>query len=78
MAAYDFERETSFLVPQPFEKIGTGAATPTRRKFFFQRAYNTVWATYETWITEGAPSATPPSGDAITGLTTSGFWKQVV
>jgi hypothetical protein len=78
VASYDFKKPNTFPAMQPFEKVGTGAATPTLKKFFFQRAYNTVWAAYETWISEGAPQPTPPSGDAITGLTTAGFWKQVI
>lgn len=78
MAAYDFEKETSFITPQQFDKVGTGVPVPVQRKFFCQRAYNTSWGTYETWISEGSPNPNPPSGDAITGLTTVGFWKQVV
>jgi len=78
MASYDFNRPTSFAEVQPFEKVGTGVATPTLKKFFFQRAWNTVWGAYETWITEAVPDPNPPSGDAITGLTTAGFWKEVV
>ena len=78
MASYDFKRPTFFPATQPFEKIGSGEATPTLKKFFFQRAYNTVWAAFETWVTEGVANPNPPSGDAITGLTTAGFWKEVV
>lgn len=78
MASFDFNKPIFFPPVQPFEKVGTGVATPTLKKFFFQRAYNTVWAAYETWITEGVADSNPPSGDAITGLTTAGFWKEVV
>lgn len=78
MASYNFKRPMQFPQIQPFEKVGSGVVTPTLKKFFFQRAYNTVWSAYETWITEGFPEPNPPSGDSITGLTTSGFWKQTV
>jgi len=78
MAAYDFERPTSFIVPQQFDKIGTGVATPTLKKFYFQRAWNTVEGNYETWVSVGAPEPIPPSGDPITGLTTASFWKMVI
>lgn len=78
MAAYDFEQPTSTIVPQQFDKVGTGVATPTLTKFFFQRAWNTVGLYYETWVSQGIPEPNPPSGDAITNLTTAAFWKMVV
>lgn len=78
MASYDFDRPTEYSLIQPFEKVGSGIATPTMRKYFFQRAWNTAGGYYETWISEGAPADTPPSGDAVTNLTRSAFWRQVV
>jgi hypothetical protein len=78
MASYDFNRPNFFPSIQPFTKTGTAEVTPTLKKFFLQRAWNTVGQYFETWISEGAPQATPPSGDVVTGLTTSAFWKEVV
>lgn len=79
MASYDFDQGLSdLLYPQQFEKIGTGVPVPTQKKYFFQRAWNTVGSYYETWVSEGAPDPTPPSGDPVTNLTTSAFWKMVV
>lgn len=78
MAVYEFEQPLSFVVPQQFNKTGTGIATPTLKKFYFQRAWNTIEQNYETWVSQGAPDPNPPSGDPITGLTTSAFWKMVV
>lgn len=78
MTAYNIETDSSFLVPQQFDKAGTGIATPTLKKFYFQRAFNTDEGNYETWVSVGAPEPVPPSGGNITGLTTAAFWKMVV
>jgi len=63
-----------------FDKMGDGVPVPYQRRFYFQRAWNTVTLSYETWISEGSPSPTPPSGDPIQAgsLTTAMFWKRVV
>jgi len=78
MASYNFTRPTSFPAISPFDKVGTGDPVPTLKKFFLQRAWNTVWLAYETWTSEDAPDPNPPSGDPITGLTTAAYWKAVV
>lgn len=78
MASYDFIRPTSFPSVSPFDKAGTGSPSPTLKKFYFQRAFNTDEGMYETWVSEGAANPTPPSGGSITGLTTAAFWKMVV
>lgn len=78
MASYDIAKPGSFPQVQSFDKIGTGTATPTLTVFFVQRAWNTAWSAYETWISEGSADPNPPSGESITGLTTAAVWQEVV
>jgi hypothetical protein len=78
MASYNFVRPVSIPKRQVFDKVGTGIPTPVLRKFFCQRAWNVAWAMYETWVSEGEPDPSPPSGNVVTGLTTAAFWKMVV
>lgn len=79
MAAYDFEQpQYDFLIPQQFDKVGSGVPTPVLKKFYFHRAWNTVELNYETWVSQGIPQPNPPSGDPITGLTTAAFWRMVI
>lgn len=78
MASFTFTKPASYPEISPFDKTGTGDPVPTLKLFYFHRAWNLAWLTYETWITEGEADPNPPSGESITGLTVCGFWKKVV
>lgn len=78
MASYSFTRPA---VNQPvfeFDKIPYGEPTPTLRKFYYYRAWNTTLLMWETWVTVDVPDPAPPSGDPIVGLTQALFWRKVV